>query len=70
MDLTLSAALSPPLHEPAILLRTQFPYLFSRSRPLKPPLLKALAQQHKAIVLPAQRLDPVISFPAEQKQTV
>ena len=48
-----------PLHQPAVLLRRQLPYLVFRSRPLVCTLFQPLIQQDKSIPLPIEALDAV-----------
>ena len=57
-----------PLHQPAVLLRCQGLHFLCTSGPLETATFQTLIQQQKAISLPVQRLDPVPSPPAEQKQ--
>ena len=58
------------LHEPPVLLCTQFPRLRAVSRPLEAPTLQTLVQQNKAVSLPVQPLNPVPPSAAEQKQRI
>ena len=58
------------LHEPAILLRCQHSGFTLISGPLKAAPLQSLVQQHKAVALPVQSLDPVPPSVAEQKQRI
>jgi len=59
-----------PLHKPTVLLRCQCPGLAFLPGPLEAASLQPLVQQNKTVALPVQRLDPVSSFAAEEKQCV
>ena len=58
------------LHEPAVLLRSQSSCLALVPRPLEYAGLQPLIQQEESVAFPVERLDPVTSSAAEQKQRV
>lgn len=58
------------LHEPPVLLCTQFPRLRAVPWPLEAPALQSFVQQNKAVPFPVQTLDPVPPSAAEQKQRI
>ena len=59
-----------PLREPPKLLPAQVSHLLCCAGPLESAVLDSLVQQHKAVALPQQSLDPVAAPAAEQKQAV
>ena len=59
-----------PLCEPPKLLPAQVSHLLCCAGPLESAVLDSLVQQHKAVALPQQSLDPVAAPAAEQKQAV
>ena len=59
-----------PLHEPAVLLGCQASCFAFLPGPLKAAGLQPLVQQHKAVALPVQSLDPILSSAAEQEQRI
>ena len=59
-----------PLHEPAVLLGCQASCFTFVPGPLKVAGLQPLVQQHKAVALPVQGLDPILPSAAEKEQRV
>lgn len=58
------------LHKPPVLLGCQASGFAFVSWPLEAAGLQPLVQQHKAVSLPVQGLDPILPSAAEQKQRV
>ena len=58
------------LHEPAVLLGCQASCFAFVPGPLEAAGLQPLVQQHKAVALPVQSLDPVTPSAAEEEQRV